>query len=403
MRNLLPAIVVITICSVTPAADTVHVCDAPLSKPRKTKDKRATGPADHVPLYVWLPDGVTTVRGAIFNPFNETTVEQKHWQAAARLWGFALIGADYFGVSKEDFAPSLTRGLTKLARDIKRPELAHIPFVMVGMSAGAGMSMQFATQIPERIIAVGAVCLEVGPTTDETRKIPIMTVFGERDGKQMELLQAKLPEQRKLGARWAIAVQWGKKHEFAAANSLVMPFFDSCIKLRLPKDWEPTQGPAKLKEIPEKAGWLGYVEGWGRGWNGPAISNFDGYTSDKATACWFPDAHTATVWQAFVVKQPSLAITSPVSLNRTFEPGQPITVKIATSHQRTFLRVGQYGIGMSGGFLENRTDKADTVTIEKLEPGIHPLIAYADDFANMGWGPSRPVTIIVNKPTTPKK
>ena len=192
--------------------------------------------------------------GAIFNPFYELTVEQKHWQAAARLWGFALIGADYFGVNKEDYGQSLTSGLAKLATEIKRPELAHIPFVMVGMSAGGGMSMQFAKQIPERTIAVAPVCLEVGPTTEETRKIPIITVFGERDGKQMQILQAKLPEQRKLGARWAIAVQWGKKHEFAAANSLVMPFLDSCIKLRLPEKWVPTQGPASLKEIPEKRG-----------------------------------------------------------------------------------------------------------------------------------------------------
>ena len=171
-------LVVLLAAGAARAGDTVHSVEPTLAKPKKTGDKRVVEPLDKVHLNVWIPDGVKAVRGAVVNPFYAKAVEQKHWQEACRVWGFALVGADYFGVANTDFAPTLKAGLTTLAAELKRPELEHIPFMFVGMSAGAGMSVKFAAQMPERVLALGLVCLEVGPTDDALRKIPTLTVFG---------------------------------------------------------------------------------------------------------------------------------------------------------------------------------------------------------------------------------
>lgn len=371
------------------AADAVHATVAKVAKPKKKSD-RAVEPLDGVTVRLWMPDGVPALRGVIVNPFNDKAVEQEHWQEAAWLWGFGVVGANYFGVSKDEFGATLTAGLTQLGTELKRPELANVPFCFVGMSAGGGMSVQFAEQLAERTIAAAPVCLEVGPTTDAGRAIPMLTIFGEKDGKQMELLLGKLPAARKAGALWGIAPQWGRKHEFGQANNLVLPFFDSCISLRLTKDADAAKGPVKLTPLKPEDGWVGY-------WSGnPAtgsIAKFSDAPADVPALSWFPDHRTAAVWQAFVTQKPVLAIESPAPLGdgTPFAPvpaGEKLTVTAKTTHRRTFLRDGPHQIAASDS-------DPKTVTVEKLAPGIHTLILFADDGGNAGFGPSRPVTVVV--------
>jgi hypothetical protein len=371
------------------AADAVHSAVAKLTKPKKKSD-RAVEPLDGVTIHLWLPDGVPTLRGVLVNPFYDKAVGQKHWQEAARLWGFGVVGANYFGVPKPEFGPSLVTGLTQLGTELKRPELAHVPFLFVGMSAGGGMSVQFAEQLADRTIAAAPVCLEVGPTTAAGRAIPMLTVFGDRDGKQFEILSKKLPDARAAGALWGIAPQWGRKHEFGQANNLVLPFFDSCVRLRLPADADARQGPVKLNPLKQEDGWVG-------SWSGnPAtgsIRKFADAPTDVPVLSWFPDHRTAAVWRAFVTQKPGLSITAPASLGdgkpfQTYPANEKLTVTGKTTHLKTFLRDGPHQIAVSDA-------DPTTVTVEKLAPGIHTLILFADDDGGAGFGPSRPVTLVV--------
>jgi hypothetical protein len=276
------------------AADTTVDTVVKLQTPKKDKG-RTDGALDEVPLSLWIPDGVPVVRGAVMNPFNLKAVTQSHWQEACRLWGFALIGANYFAVKNQEFPTTLQAALKEFAAKTGRKELEHVPLCFVGMSAGAGMSMHFARAMPDRTIAVGPVCLEVGPDTAETRGIPIVTVFGDKDMQQMPQLAAKLPVQRKEGARWAIAVQWGRGHEFAAANNIVIPLFDHAICRRYPAGVTPAAGPVKLVDIPENEGWLGDRGTWET--NFAAIASFAAFQGDKGQACWLADEYLACVWR----------------------------------------------------------------------------------------------------------
>ncbi len=374
------------------AADQTLETLVPLETPRK-KPPRQGGPLDKVEIKIWIPDGVQVIRGAVVNPFYTKTVTQKHWQEACRLWDFALVGANYFGVKNQEFAPRLMDALKTFASECKHPELPHIPFCFVGMSAGGGMSMRLADQIPERTIAAAPVCLEVGPRSEMTRKIPVVTIFGERDGRQMEKLAERLPEQRKQGALWATAVQWRKRHDFYKANNLAMPFFDQVIRHRYPKTANPTKSPVKLLPYKIESGWLGDRSTWDT--DSPTVAAYAKFSGDKAQACWLPNSYVAQVWRAFVSQNPKVKIKFPPGLGGgqpfvLHQANKPIEVKLSLQGKAKKL------VLFDGDNPLKTTDGTAEPTSIQLPAGIHALIAVAT-LEDGSESVSRPTTIIVRE------
>ena len=377
-----------------PPRGEVYSAKIKLANPKKTNDKRA-GDAAHAPFSIFVPEGVGTLRGVILNPFHEATVDQKHWQCAATHWGFALVGANLFGMRKDQLAPVTLDGLRELARVSGHPEIAHAPLCLVGMSAGGGMCANITGALPERVIAAAPVCLEVGPPNEAARAVPMLTIFGERDGRQMEKLDAKLPEARRAGGHWGIAVQWGRKHEFHKANNLIMPFFDAAIRNRYPADPTPAGGPPVLQPAPTDSAWLGVRAGWGER---PATIRVAAKPDrlDPATTCWFPDAYTAHVWQAFVTKNPQLRILEPPGLGGGQEliihgAGEAVAVKIGVSEDLAFERVA---IKLGDQLATEGDGAAREFTLENLPVGIHCVIAVGIQ-AGGGRLLSEPHTILV--------
>ena len=363
-------------------------------KTARTRDPVLGGSRDKVFVSVWIPDGVKTVRGGICNPFSKDEPVSKHWQAACRHWQFAYVQVDFDAVKKEEFA-LLKTGLTDLAKQTKHPELEHLPLCFTGMSRGGGMSMQLAELMPERTVASAPVCLEVGPASEPTRRIPVMTVFGEKDGSQMKLLLDKLPAERKQGARFGIAVQWNRKHEFALANNLSFVFFDDVIARRLPK--QPlADKPTPLTDIALEDGWLGDTSTWDKDGKIPTVAAWKDYKGDRDAACWFPSQRVAAVWQAFVgagtgkdvtiTEPPGLGDGQPFVLHSA---GKPVTVKIKLGDQ---LKPQKVELWDAHQRLAEKTEAPWTFEVT-LKPGIHSLIV------TTGTGDSRrtsrPHTIVV--------
>jgi hypothetical protein len=224
----------------------------------------------------------------------------------------------------------------------------------------------------------------------------MLTVFGEKDGKQMEKLLDKLPLARKEGARWAIAVQWNRRHEFALANNLAFVFFDDVIRSRLPGG-TAVYGPVRLKDIPLEEGWLGNQASWGKDGRLPAIGPWKSFEGDRDKACWFPSQRAAAVWQAFVGTSADVKIEQPASLGdrqpfALLPPGKPVAVKVTLAKGLKPAKVEMYDGHQK---LAERTEAPWTFA-PSLKPGIHSLYAVVHE-SEKGRTTSRPHTIVVGE------
>jgi len=343
-------------------------------KTPRSRDPVLGGSRDKVFFQIWIPAGVKTVRGAICNPFSKDEPVSKHWQAACRHWRFAYLQTDFDGVKKDDFS-LLPTALIELAKQSGHPEIEHMPFCWTGMSRGGGMSMQFSELLPERTITSVPVCLEVGPASEATRSIPVLTVFGERDGSQMEKLLGKLPLERKQDARWSIAVQWNRKHEFGQANNLSFVFLDDVISRRVSAAMSADK-VATLNDFPLEEGWLGDHSTWSKDGQRPTIHAWNDFPADRTWACWLPSQRVAATWQAFVAGTKEITVNEPAGLGdgQKFElhsASKPVTVKLTIDKRLTPTKVELWDAHQC---VAERTEAPWEFEV-RLPPGIHSLIA----------------------------
>jgi len=348
-----------------------------LKTPKSGKDKRVSEPLDEITCSMFIPQGLRVIRGATFNAFYEPTVEQKHWRAAASCWGFAHIGTNLFRVRNDELRTTVLRALAKLAQVSEHPEVKHIPLCFHGMSIGGGLSSRLVEALPERTIAAAPVCLEVGPRDEASRRVPMVTIFGERDGRQMEILSAKLPAARADSARWAIAPQWGRKHEWHRASNMVVAFYDRVIRLRYPPEADPVAGPVTLIDCGEQRGWLADRSTWRT--SAPKVFPFDQYPGDRSETCWLPDGYVAAVWRSFVSCQSPLRITSPTGMGdgvpfQSCSANKPIDLTLDLRGDLDCRQIELYDGLRRLTVLKGTPTSA---TLPGLDTGIYALIAEA--------------------------
>jgi dienelactone hydrolase len=396
--NSIPVLIAVLLALLPVATQAIRAADIEARQEFSLKTPRSRDPVlggarDRISVSVWIPDGLKVARGAICNPFSKGDKVSGHWQAACRHWQFAYVQVDFDAVKKDEF-DLLFAGLNDLAEKTGHPELKHVPLCYTGMSRGGGMSMQLAELRPERTIASLPVCLEVGPVSNATRSIPVLTIFGEKDGSQMAQLLEKLPAQRAESALWGIAVQWNRKHEFGQANNLSFVFLDDVIAQRLPSEFIIGE-PVRLREIPEKTGWLGDVATWNKDGRRPSIATYENFKSQRAQACWFPSQRAAATWQAFVSASKDVKLNSPAGLgdgqaflSHPAEQAIPVEVSLAKGVEPEHVEL------WNGGERIAILTSAPWEFEVKLAPGIHALYAIAHASGGSEQC-SRPHTVVI--------
>lgn len=272
---------------------------------------------------VWIPSGVDQIKGVIVHQHGcgkgaceggRTAADDLHWQALAEKWQCALLGPSFeqpdgancrlWCDPRNGSRARFLQALEDLAKSSGHPELATVPWCLWGHSGGAFWASLMMISDPERIMAVwlrsgtGFSAWEKGEIPkpeipDATYQIPTMCNPGlkERDDKRFAGAwtgaMAMFKAYRAKGAAIGFAPDPKTSHECGDSRYMAIPFFDSCLKLRLPKEG------VNIPNLTNNETWL--ASDWES--EPSASQNFKG---DLASSIWLPDGNFAKIWRSYI-------------------------------------------------------------------------------------------------------
>lgn len=282
-------------------------------------------------IKVWVPPKAQRVRGLLIAGHGGGTGDSRSFPRDRKLRAFAvrhdfgIAGLHWFPGRRvyDDGKKVFANALNEFGALGKHPELAHVPFVVFGGSNGGATSYGLACSFPERAICFtpnAAAWWNPEKPDDSMITVPAIFVCGLFDpfmrGTGVEKTAKLVADARKRGARWCFIAE-EKGHEDGATWQIFTRFWDRCIEMRLPEKPGPADKPVKLRDIPEKDGWLVDPTSWGSGLTN--IAPYADYKGDKAAAGWVPDADIAQLYQAVATYDNPMVLSSP-DLSKAFNP-----------------------------------------------------------------------------------
>jgi len=224
-----------------------------------------------VDYFLWVPEGVETVRGIIVHQHGcgvgasvggQTAADDLQWQALAAKWNCALMGSSYEprdGVNcrlwcdpRNGSGERFLQALGDFADLTGHREIEAAPWCLWGHSGGGFWSSLMQVEHPERIVAIwfrsGTAFgywskgeIEAPEIPQAAYGIPMMANPGikERDHERFQAawtgLSAMQNAYRDRGATFfEFAADPNTGHECGGARFLAIPFFDFWLEHRLP-------------------------------------------------------------------------------------------------------------------------------------------------------------------------
>lgn len=281
--------------------------------------------------YLWLPPGVERLRGVIVHQHGcgdgaskggATSANDLHWRALAAKWDCALLGTSIstpegtncrlWCDSRNGSDERLLQALRDFSTVTGHAELETVPWCLWGHSGGGFWASLMQLRFPERIIAIW---LQSGEayTRWSTGEIPEAEIpaaayqvpvvacpgFKEKDDARFQVAWngalAMFRNYRLQQAPFIFAPDPITGHECGDSRYLAIPFFDACLRLRLPAADAVSQD---LKPIDLQQGWLG---NWQDGTILPRAEFPDtASAAELAEWSWLPDRAFALAWQEFI-------------------------------------------------------------------------------------------------------
>jgi len=214
------------------------------------------------------------------------------WRALAEKERLVLIAAclrgagESYELASQGSGQALLDAVANFAKQGGSPELARLPIILYGHSAGAQFAFHFAWWRPERVRAI--IGLKSGPVSmppnSETPRFQALFIVGERDqpGRVRTVAQT-FAAGRALGAPWCLAFQPNAGHDSEDCRPLVEAFVESVSSAMPPRSsYAELSAPNNLQ-----------------------LAKTSAATDPNST--WLPDAPFSQSWRAFV---------KPVSLQR---------------------------------------------------------------------------------------
>jgi dienelactone hydrolase len=259
--------------------------------------------------HFWSPAYTQPLRGMIImTPGSDGDgrgmTDDPAWQALARKYSLGLVGSHLEGGHYQ--RPELGTGQTlrdalhHFADQSGHPEIATVPLLLWGMSAGGQWDYNYVLWKPAGVMAF--VVNKGGYYNEDdadpaTRAVPGLFILGQTDEDfRIRTITRLWTEGRSRGALWALTPQPNSGHEFSKTDPLARVFFEAVLKARLPDPNALTSDSPDaptMKPMQENPGWLGNV-------TTHEIHDDSNDADIDRTAAWLPDESTAKAWKIFV-------------------------------------------------------------------------------------------------------
>lgn len=289
---------------------------------------------------VWMPPGVDRIRGVVVHQHGcgegscksgLTGAYDLHWQALARKHGCALLAASYEQPQSADCArwcdprngsdARFRQALADLSQASGHPELTDVPWALWGHSGGGVWSGIMTLLHPDKVAATwlrsGVPLLQ--PLADrptakivklpsEALPVPIMINLGTEEGYSVTdgrfstvwpRSKAFFLELRRRGTQVGIAIDPLTSHQCGNQRYLAIPWFDACLKQRLPK----TDGDGLQPMTPDGC-WLAALD------SKTAVAA-DQFRGDVKESVWLPNERVAQSWMSYVTDTKVADVTDP--------------------------------------------------------------------------------------------
>jgi pimeloyl-ACP methyl ester carboxylesterase len=288
---------------------------------------------------IWMPPGVTSLRGVIVHQHGcgegscksgLTGAFDLHWQALAKKHDCALLAPSYEQPDKADCqmwcdprngsAAAFQKCLVDLGAKSGHPELSKVPWALWGHSGGGHWAGGMVLTHPERVAAAwlrsGVPLLKANPdrSTIKTHtvpeaalQVPMMCNPGTKEGVTVKegrfagvwpANEEFFNAVRGQGGLVGVAVDPLTAHECGNARYLAIPWLDACLSVRLPKN-----SGDPLQKMPTDDVWLAPLLG------SEAVPAAK-FTSAANQAVWLPNAAVAKAWVHYV-KDTQISDTTP--------------------------------------------------------------------------------------------
>jgi pimeloyl-ACP methyl ester carboxylesterase len=280
---------------------------------------------DHALYGVFIPDGLTEIRGILIHQHG-CTMEGRgvasaydiQYQSFAKKWGLAIVGPDLYPGSnascakwrepEEGSGPALLEALKEVARLSGHAELTVAPWLLWGHSGGGYWVLAMMKYYPERILGVVAYSPAFDPQWDYPQtalKIPLLIRHagsGDLNGPGVRCWDTAIhtfDKLRKCNAPVAIAYTPGETHNLSYLRYMSIPFFESVLKQRL-----PAKTGDSLKDIDHTLYWVGDTLS-------RQVYKASDYDRDTKHMAVLPDSVAALAWKEYVTSSTVVDQTMP--------------------------------------------------------------------------------------------
>jgi hypothetical protein len=260
---------------------------------------------------LWLPHDTPVAAATVLIPGSNEDgrpmVSDITWQQFARRNRVALVGCRFLDRPHEPSfieeyvnAPqgsgaALLEALDAFSTILARSDLARVPLLLWGMSAGGEFNYEFVGWMPDRVLAFvvnkgGVYYSALLP--EVSRRVPGLLFIGEKDLVfRNEIIRGLFAVNRRAGALWALTPEPEVGHAVGSSFDAGQIFFQQVLLMRV----VAAGINAEIVDLSEISGFVCDLETFNTypaGVEAPA---------DRLTS-WVPDAKVASVWRSIVTE-----------------------------------------------------------------------------------------------------